>query len=154
MDLIQRKVVRNILQNCMLKRSEIRGFRTWCLMLIPKLMPLSQCCYVWARIIFQSGATSENYTLNLLAFTGGSTVQHTHTYTEEKSSSRGRLTRAGTFVIIKCFGVSRVERPLIDISWNKDQPHLLCHSLRWRGKYSWPFFALDAIFPLFTPDSP
>lgn len=29
MDLIQCKVVWNILQNCMVKRSEIRGFRTW-----------------------------------------------------------------------------------------------------------------------------
>lgn len=116
----------------------------------------SQCCYVWARTIFQSGATSENYTLNLSAFTGGSTVQHIHTHTLEwrKKLFKRRTDPSRDFVIIKCFGVSRVERPLIDISWNKDQPHLLCHSLRWRGKYSWPFFALDAIFPLFTPDSP
>ncbi len=70
---------------------------------------------------------------------------HIH-WSEEKCSSRGGLTRAGTSVIIKGFGVSRVERPLIDIFWNKDQPHLLCHSLRWRGKR--PFRALGSIFPL------
>ncbi len=70
---------------------------------------------------------------------------HIH-WSEEKCSSRGGLTRAGTSVIIKGFGVSRVQRPLIDIFWNKDQPHLLCHSLRWRGKR--PFRALGSIFPL------
>ncbi len=100
---------------------------------------------------FQSGATSENHTLNLSGFTSPfNTIvlqynTHIH-WSEENCSSRGGLTRAGTSVIIKCFGVSRVERPLIDIFWNKDQPHLLCHSLRWRGNR--PFCALGSIFPL------
>lgn len=76
---------------------------------------------------------------------------HIH-WSEEKISSRGGLTQAGTSVIIKCFGVSRVEGPLIDIFWNKDQPHLRRHSLRQRGKR--PFAGLGFIFPLCLHTAP